>query len=122
MPSINRNRLAKLIGLRPRKEYAACAIEVYLGSTSYDAANFSAENLVLPLAEFVSAEDAARIAEKAREPNSQIGGGYRFGAVKARLEELGVWPVEPPVQIAPEDPLAPEGSGVTVRHAGAHLR
>jgi hypothetical protein len=99
IPTPDRNRLASLIALNPRKDYAARAIQIYLGSNTYDAANFSAENLILPLAEFVGADDAVRIAEKAREPNSQIGGGYRFGAVKTRLEELGVWPVEPPVQI-----------------------
>ena len=97
---LKRDRLAKLIAMNARPEYVDQAVLLYLASPNYDWANFTAENLVLPLAQFVRRDHAESIAQKAREPQSQVGGGWRFAAVKARLEELGVWPPEL-IQVTP---------------------
>lgn len=97
--SLNKERLAALVALNARDVYAPRALELYLASPNFVTANFVAENLMLPLAEYFGAEDAVKIAAKAAEPNSQVGGGMRFRAVKARLAELGVWPLEASVQV-----------------------
>lgn len=93
---LDKKQLEDLIKMNPRREYAARGVQIYLLSNNYDQANDIAESIILPLVDFLDVAEAQKIAHAARQPKSQIGGGYRFLAVKTRLQTLGIWPLEPP--------------------------
>lgn len=94
LESLNRHRLADLVVVGPRAEYAPRALALYLGSRNFDTANSIAQKLMLPLAEHVTSAMAQEIATKAVERHSQIGGSTMFPALRSRLEELKVWPAD----------------------------
>lgn len=96
LDGVGKERLTGFVALAPRAEYVERAITLYVGSGDYNTANYIADNLILSLAPFIRAEHALQIDAVARERNSQVGGGRRFAAVKARLQDLGVWPPQEP--------------------------